>query len=195
MTQDRFAHIRTVFLDRDGVLNEKMPEGRYVTCHQEFHVLPGVAAAIARLNRKGMRVIVVSNQRGVALGLYRASDVDSIHAGLRTSLESEAAYVDGIYYCPHDKGQCGCRKPLSGLFQQAVTKFPDIDPHSSIMIGDSLSDMEFGRRLEMICILIEGDPARRKSGIEQARGLADFTCTSLPEAIDLLLEAPPQGKI
>jgi D-glycero-D-manno-heptose 1,7-bisphosphate phosphatase len=195
MTRDKFAHLRTVFLDRDGVLNEKMPEGQYVTCREEFHLLPGVAEAIARLNGKGFRVIVVSNQRGIALGLYTASDLDLIHAWLRRSLETSGAHLDGIYYCPHDKGQCACRKPMPGLFEQAVMNFPDIDAHCSMMIGDSLSDMEFGRSLGMTCILIEGDPTRRKSGIEQARGLADFTCASLAEAVDLLLAPLALGTV
>ena len=172
-----------------------MPEGQYVTCSEEFHLLPGVAEAIARLNCTGLRVILVSNQRGIALGLYTASDVDAIHAWLQRSLESREAHLDGIFYCPHDKGQCACRKPLPGLFEQALMNFPDIDARSSMMIGDSLSDMEFGRRLGMMCILIEGDPSRRKSGIEQARGMADFTCASLAEAVDLLLEAPARDKV
>ncbi len=194
MNQDRFGHLRTVFLDRDGVLNEKMPEGQYVTCREEFRLLSGVAEAIARLNRAGLRVILVSNQRGIALGLYTTADVDAIHASLRSFLRIRGAHLDGIYYCPHDKGECDCRKPMPGLFEQAVLNFPDIDAHSGVMIGDSLSDMEFGRRLGMMCILIEGDPVHRKSGIEEARGLADLRCSSLAEAVDLLLEARPLVK-
>src|SRR3954465_5605084 len=120
MTHDRIRHLRTVFLDRDGVLNEKMPEGRYVTCLEEFYLLPGVVEAIGRLNCAGLRVILVSNQRGVALGLYTAADVDAIHAWLQTVLENHGAHLDGIYYCPHDKNQCNCRKPMRGLFEQAV---------------------------------------------------------------------------
>jgi D-glycero-D-manno-heptose 1,7-bisphosphate phosphatase len=188
MNQDRFGHLRTVFLDRDGVLNEKMPEGRYVTFREEFRLLPGAAEAIARINRIGLRAILVSNQRGIALGLYTGEDVDAIHAWLQSFLAGRGARLDGIYYCPHDKGECDCRKPMPGLFEQAVMNFPDIDAQSSMMIGDSLSDMEFGRRLGMMCILIEGDPTRRKPGIEQARGLANFTCASLAEAVDLLLD-------
>ena len=116
MAHDRIRHLRTVFLDRDGVLNEKMPEGQYVTSPEEFHLLPGVAEAIGRLNCAGLRVILVSNQRGIALGLYTAADVDAIHAGLQTVLENHGAQLDGIYYCPHDKSQCNCRKPMPGLF-------------------------------------------------------------------------------
>ena len=169
-------------------MNEKMPEGQYVTRWEQFRLLPGVADAIRRLNHAGMRIILVSNQRGIALGLYTASDVDRIHGGLLSVLESHDAHLDGIYYCPHDKGECDCRKPLPGLFEQAVANFPDIDASTSVMIGDSLSDIEFGRSLGMRCIFIEGDPTHRKSGAGKAQQLADVSCTSLPHAVDLLLE-------
>lgn len=187
--RDRLRHVRTVFLDRDGVVNQKMPEGQYVTGPEDFHLLPGVADALGRLNRSGLRVLVVSNQRGIALGLYTADDVDNIHAGLQSALQSEGAHLDGIYYCPHDKGQCDCRKPMPGLFHQAVTSFPEVRASTSLMIGDSLSDIEFGRHLGMMCAFIEGDSTRRKPGSEQARRLADFACASLPEVVDMLLEA------
>ena len=186
--QQRRHPVRTVFLDRDGVLNEKMPEGKYVTRWEEFRLLPGVAEAIRRLNHAGIRVMLVSNQRGIALGLYSAADVDRIHGELRSLLERHDAHLDGIYYCPHDRGQCDCRKPLPGLFEQAVMNFPDIDASSSVMIGDSLSDIEFGRRLGMVCFFIESDPMIRKAGAGKAQQLADFSCTSLPEAVDRLLE-------
>lgn len=188
ISRERLPHLRTVFLDRDGVVNEKMPEGQYVTSREEFHLLPGVADAISRLNRAGIRVILVSNQRGIALGLYTAEDVDAIHVALQASLESLGGHLDGIYYCPHDKGECDCRKPLPGLFEQAAMNFPGLEAQSSIMIGDSLSDIEFGRRLGMSCVFIEGDPMRRKPGSEQARQTADLTCPSLAAAVDFLLE-------
>ncbi len=189
MSRDIFLHVRTVFLDRDGVVNEKMPEGQYVTRREEFRLLPGVADAIGRLNRAGLRVILVSNQRGIALGLYSNADVDAIHAALQETLESHGAHLDGIFYCPHDKGECDCRKPLPGLFRQAATDFPDLEAKASMMIGDSLSDIEFARRLGMPCVLIEGDPARRKPGSEEARQIADLSCPSLAAAVDFLLEA------
>jgi histidinol-phosphate phosphatase family protein len=106
--------LRTVFLDRDGVLNEKMPEGRYVTAWAEFRLLAGVPEAIARLNRAGLRVIVVSNQRGIALGLYSAADVEAIHTEWQRLLQASGAHVDAFYFCPHDKEQCDCRKPAAG---------------------------------------------------------------------------------
>jgi D-glycero-D-manno-heptose 1,7-bisphosphate phosphatase len=182
--------LKTVFLDRDGVLNEKLPEGQYVTRWSKFHLLTGVAEAIGRLNRAGLRVVVVSNQRGVSLGLYTAADVNDIHKGLQNLLANHGAHVDGFYFCPHDRGLCTCRKPLPGLFEQAVAEFPAIDAASSAMIGDSMSDIEFGRRLGMLTVFIEGDLERRKPGAEAAGELADLRFPSLVEAVDELLANP-----
>jgi D-glycero-D-manno-heptose 1,7-bisphosphate phosphatase len=176
-----------VFLDRDGVINEKMPEGRYVTRWDEFHLLPDVVQAIAMLNRAGVRVVVVSNQRGVALGLYSPEDVRALHAQLQQELAKVGARVDGFYFCPHDKGVCECRKPLGGMFEQAVAEFPSITAATSVMIGDSKSDMEFGRRLGMRAVFIEGDAERRGPGADEARALAGWRCGSLLEAVERLI--------
>ena len=178
--------LQTIFLDRDGVLNRKMPEGRYVTSVGDFHILRGVPEAIARLNRAGIRVIVVSNQRGIALGLYSGADVDSIHAGFQNMLKAHGAHVDAFYFCSHDKGQCDCRKPLTGMFDLARRDFPGISSATSAMIGDSLSDIEFGRRLGMLTVFIEGGPERQKPGALSAAGLADLRFPSLAAAVDAL---------
>jgi D-glycero-D-manno-heptose 1,7-bisphosphate phosphatase len=183
-----FPHdLNAVFLDRDGVLNEKMPEGRYVTGWHEFHLLPGVPQAIARLNRAGLRVVVVSNQRGIALGLYTAADVEYIHASLQNLLKAHGAHLDAFYFCPHDKKECNCRKPLPGLFEQAAAQFPDLAAETSVMIGDSLSDIEFGRRLGMKTIFIEAAPEHQKPGAHLAAEMADLSSPSLPQAVELLL--------
>lgn len=176
----------TIFLDRDGVVNEKMPEGKYVTSWAEFHLLPGVAEAIARLNHAGLRVIVVSNQRGIALGLYTAAQVEAIHDQLQETLKAHGAHVDAFYFCPHDKGQCDCRKPLPGMFEQAQKDFPEITAATSAMIGDSLSDIEFGRRLGMRTIFLDGDPERQQPGAAEAAALADARFPSLREAVEAL---------
>jgi D-glycero-D-manno-heptose 1,7-bisphosphate phosphatase len=180
--------MKTVFLDRDGVINDKMPEGRYVTSWAEFHLLPGVAEAIAKLNQAGLRVVVVSNQRGISLGLYTAADVLSIHSALQNLLSSHGAHVDGFYFCPHGRGECNCRKPLPGLFEQAVAEFPEIAAATSVMIGDSKSDVEFGRRLGMTVVFIDGDPKLQKPGNEAAGDLADLRFPSLAEAVKALLK-------
>ncbi len=179
----------TIFLDRDGVVNEKRPEGSYVTRWEEFHLLPGVAEAIARLNRAGLRVIVVSNQRGIALGLYSAADLEAIHARLQQELALSGAHIDAFYFCPHDKNACDCRKPLPGMFLQAQRDFPSIDAATSVMIGDSAVDVEFGRRLGMRTLFIDGDPALQKPGTHEAGNAATARFPSLAAAVDALLAA------
>ena len=185
--------VRTVFLDRDGVINEKAPEGEYVCRPEQLKLLEGAAEAIARLNRAHVRVIVVSNQRGVALGLYSIEDLRTIQAAMKEMLAAKGAHLDGIYFCPHDRGTCNCRKPLPGLFEQAQADCPEIDPASSVMIGDSLSDVEFGRALDMRTIFIEGPPERQKPGAERAREFADGQAKSLAAAVESLLRDPAEA--
>ena len=179
--------LRTVFLDRDGILNEKMPEGQYVTRWEDFHVLPGVPEALRKLKDAGLRVVVVSNQRGIARGFFLASDLDGIHNAFERLLGRAGAHIDAFFVCPHDHGQCNCRKPLPGLFEQAVAKFPDITAATSVMIGDSLSDIEFGRNLGMKTIYIDGDPERDRRGADEAGELTDLRFGSLAEAVEALL--------
>ena len=178
-----------MFLDRDGVLNEKLPEGKFVSTSADLRMLPGAGAAVARLNRSGMRVMVVSNQRGVALGLYTAADVEAVHASLAGELRGHGAHIDAFYFCPHDRAQCGCRKPLPGMFEQARADFPDLTAATSLMVGDSLSDIEFGRRLGMETVFIEGPPERQKPGAIEAAALADHRFASLDQAVAVLLAA------
>lgn len=185
--------LRTVFLDRDGILNEKMPEGRYVTSWSEFKLLPGVPESLGRLNRAGMRVIVVSNQRCIALGICAAQDVEAIHIAFQNLLLSFGAHVDAFYFCPHNDGQCNCRKPLPGLYELAVSAYPDINSESSVMIGDSLSDIEFGRGIGMLTVLVDGNPEGRKPGFRAAVEIADLHFPTLTQAVDSLLnkKEPP----
>lgn len=181
------AGLRTVFLDRDGVLNKKLPEGSYVRSWSEFELLPGVPEAIIKLKFAGYRVLVVSNQRGIALGLYTIDTVRQIHAEFQKLLLAKGTSVDGFYFCPHDRTGCNCRKPMPGLFEDAKADFPDITADTSAMIGDSLSDIEFGQRLGMRTILVQGDPSRQKLTATMAGELADMRCSSLLEAVETLL--------
>lgn len=130
--------------------------------------------------------MVVSNQRGIALKLYTAEDVRAIHLRLQDLLARHGAHVDAFYICPYDKMECNCRKPLPGMFVQAAREFSDISAADSVMIGDSLSDMEFGARLGIPTILIEGDLERWKTGIEGAHLLAGQRFPSFAEAVNVL---------
>jgi D-glycero-D-manno-heptose 1,7-bisphosphate phosphatase len=139
--------MRAAFLDRDGVINRNAPIGDYIRSVREFELLPGVANAIRVLNQMQFRVIVVTNQRGVARGLMTASDVEEIHESLRAQVNQSGAHIDAIYYCPHEEDTCDCRKPATGMFLQALKDFPDIELTDSVVIGDSPSDMDAAKAL------------------------------------------------
>lgn len=178
--------IRFVFLDRDGVINQKAPEGQYISEWSKFKLLPGAAEAIARLNQSRRTVIVVTNQRGIALGHYSESDLVGMHARLQEELARNGARLDAIYYCPHDKNACECRKPKPGLFLDAFRDYPDASPENSLIIGDSLSDIEAGRGLGMQAYFIRGAMETRKPGAEQAEKLANAAFDSLADAVAAL---------
>jgi len=172
-----------VFLDRDGVINRKLPEGEYASSWDQFHLLPGAVEAIAKLNQSGRTVIVVTNQRGVALGYYTEADVRAVHGELQKHLNQSGAHIDAFYFCPHDKNQCDCRKPKTGLFEQALRDFPKASGRNSIVIGDSLSDIEVARNFGAPSIFIQGDPELQKPGADKAQSLADAYSESLSDAV------------
>lgn len=182
-----FNGIQYVFLDRDGVINRKAPEGVYVFHWRDFHLLPGVESAIASLNRSGRRVIVVTNQRGIALGLYSSADVEMLHRELQEHLATHGAHIDAFYYCPHDENQCDCRKPKTGLFEEAFRDFPEASSANSIVFGDSISDIKAAHRLGMPAVFIEGDAETRKPGSNEAAELANAVSPSLLGAVEKYL--------
>ena len=137
---------RAVFLDRDGVINQKL-ENDYVKSWDEFCFLPGVFEAIRIIKEKGYLVIVVTNQRGIAKGLMTEKDLEEIHRRMIEELKKHGACIDDIFYCPHDiSDNCNCRKPKPGLLIQAQRKW-DIDFTQSYIIGDSNSDIEAGQQV------------------------------------------------
>jgi len=180
---DRFRNIDFVFLDRDGVINKKAPEGKYTWRWADFHPQPGMESAIAALNRSGKRVIVITNQRGVALGLYRLEDVALFHTLLQKYLESFGAHIDAFYVCPHDINQCNCRKPGTGLLQQAFRDFPAASTKNSVLIGDSLSDMQAARGFELPAIFIQNDSDSGRESRRSAASLATAVSESLNNAV------------
>jgi len=186
----RGKQIKTVFLDRDGVINRKPPEGDYVKRWEEFEFLPRAPEALKLLKRAGMKVIIVTNQRGIARGLMTERDLEEIHKRMLAELARFQASVDAIYYCPHEEGVCDCRKPRVGLFRQAQKDFPDIDFASSAVIGDSLKDMEAGTQLGCLTILIANSTQKERLCNEAlAKGVRiDAIVSSLFEAAQLLID-------
>lgn len=143
-----------VFLDRDGVINRE--RGIHTWRVADFEILPGVIEAVAAIRRAGLLSIVVTNQSGIALGMYGHADVAEVHAYLHRQLASHGAQLDAVYYCPHhpDKGRCLCRKPGSLLFERAIARF-GIDPARSLMIGDRPRDIEAAAAVGVRGILVD----------------------------------------
>jgi histidinol-phosphate phosphatase family protein len=171
---------KAAFLDRDGVINRKPPEGKYVTRWEELEILPGVPEAIVLLTRAGYCVLAVSNQRCVAKGLLTVSELESIHERLCQELETKGAHLTKIYYCPHDNNPpCSCRKPAPGMLLKAARE-NGIKLESSWMVGDSEVDIQAGRRAGCRTVRIgEGDTA--------ATG-ASLLAPTLLEAVHRVLE-------
>jgi D-glycero-D-manno-heptose 1,7-bisphosphate phosphatase len=130
---------RCLFLDRDGVVNAAPPAGEYIRRWDEFHLLPEVVSWIRLFKAAGFLAIVVTNQRGIALGQYSEADLEALHEKMRIELADRGAILDDIFYCPHAEGACDCRKPLPGMVLQAQRKW-DIDLSASLLIGDGERD-------------------------------------------------------
>ena len=149
---------RIVFLDRDGTLNEEV---HYLHRREDLKLIPGVPQALRLLKQAGYRLVVVTNQAGVARGYYKESDVEALHRYMNRVLEREGAAVDAYYYCPHHpehglgkyKTQCRCRKPGTGMFEMAEKDF-EVDKAHSFMVGDKLLDVEAGRNYGIASILV-----------------------------------------
>ena len=147
-----------VFLDRDGTINEQMG---YINHISRFHLLPGVASAIRRLNEMQIPVIVVTNQSGLARGYFPEQLLTEVHEKMHQQLADEGARVDGIYICPHHpeakeeryRLDCGCRKPKTGLLKQASQEL-NINLESSFMVGDRWSDLRCGVKAGTTPILV-----------------------------------------
>lgn len=143
---------KAVFLDRDGIINQKAAPHHYISRPEDFVILPGVPKAIKLLNDAGYLVIVVTNQRGVARGLVTKEQVKCVHTYLQNELRKKGAHIDAFYVCPHEKGECCCRKPNIGLFLMAEHDL-SINKSCSWMVGDSETDVEAGRRYGVRSIL------------------------------------------
>ena len=145
----------TLFLDRDGVINRRLP-GAYVNCVEDFEFLEGVLEAIAAFSKVFGRIIVVTNQQGIGKGLMTVEQLDVVHQEMLTSIEKAGGHIDAIYFCPDLRSQKdNSRKPNPSMALEAQKDFPEIDFKKSVMIGDSVSDILFGNRLEMKTIFIE----------------------------------------
>ena len=184
---------RAVFLDRDGTINEEVG---YVNHIERFHLLPRVGEAVRLLNQHEWKVVVITNQSGVARGYFPEPLIHQVHKKMKDLLRKEGAHLDGIYYCPHHpdigvppyRQKCRCRKPATGLIDEAVKEL-DLDCSLSYMVGDRGVDIEFGQQIGAKAILVftgygkgEWEYSRDKWKIKP-----DYVAEGLFEAVQWIL--------
>ena len=169
--------VGAVFLDRDGTLNKKAPEGKYIRTWKEFEFLPYTFESLRLLNKTSYKIIVVTNQRGIALRKIRKKNLEYLHRRMVERIEKNGGRIDKIYVCPHDNGECRCRKPLAGLLDLAKEEF-GIKLEESWVIGDRPSDIYMGLSRNCKTIYLGED------------NLVDcyFKVNNLKEAVDIILK-------
>ena len=173
---------KAVFLDRDGTIAR---DAHYCRRVEDFEVFPTVPEAIRLLNDSGFKVVVVTNQSGIARGYFTEETLTQIHRKMRDTLGNHGAWVDAIYHCPHhpDEG-CECRKPGTALFRQAAHDL-DIDLARSYVVGDMQMDIDAGKSLGCGTVLVTTGP---NGGIDIVTP-PDYTASNLLEATKWITKA------
>lgn len=173
---------KAIFLDRDGVVNRKVPEGDYITRWEEVDFLPGVMEAVRRFNQASFLVVIATNQRGIARNRLIEADLQAIHARMINKFRQAGAIITAIYYCPHEVGVgCGCRKPDPGMLLRAAREH-GIDLATSWMVGGTAADIEAGKRASCKTTWI-GEIEHRST----APVIPDVAAASLSEAVEQIL--------
>jgi len=181
---------KLIFIDRDGVIN-KDPGGwtkySYVTKWEEFFFIDGSIEALKNLKDAGYRVCLVSNQGGISKGYFTKEDLERVNEKMLAEIEKAGGKIDGLYYCTHhDKDNCECRKPKTGLIERAVRE-KDVDLKNTFIIGDSLRDVEAGKRMGMKTIFVLSG----KTPLSDAQNWhirADHIMKDLREAVEWILK-------
>jgi histidinol-phosphate phosphatase family protein len=175
-----------VFLDRDGTV---MEDAHHIRSPDQVRLIPGAAAAVKQINDAGARAIVVTNQSGIARGLFKIEDYEAVRRRFESLLEAEGARIDASYFCPHhpSTGPCPCRKPATEMFERAMRDFR-LEPKNVAYIGDRWRDVVASKRLGgrgiMITSQMTTDEDRRQA---QEDGIA--TAASLGDAVEMLFRS------
>jgi histidinol-phosphate phosphatase family protein len=146
--------MKTIFLDRDGVINRNPPNKGYVRKWAEFTFIPNARKAIRELTESGYRIIVITNQAGIGRGLYSEQSLADIHSRMVDEISKTGGTIDAVYYCPHhpDAG-CECRKPKPGMLIRAAREH-NIELSNAYLIGDVPTDIEAGQRVGTTTLLV-----------------------------------------
>ncbi len=173
----RFDKSWTLFIDRDGVINKRRVDD-YVKSWKEFEFLPGVLESMKIFAEIFGKIIVVTNQQGIGKGLMTEKTLHEIHKKMCNEIEKAGGKVDAVFYCPDLKNKAGnCRKPAIKMFENAKNRFPEIIPEKSLMIGDSESDILFGKNAGMLTTFIG----------ENAKFSADYYSPTLKDFAEKLI--------
>ncbi len=181
---------RAVFLDRDGTIIEHVD---YVYDCSQVKLIPRASEAIRLLNESGFKVIIITNQPGVARGYFTEETVREINKYIQECLAKAEARIDKVYYCPHHADgiieeyakECDCRKPKPGMIESAVREL-GIDLEGSFVIGDRTIDVEAGDRAGCKTILLANED--RPNNMKETATIADYVAPDLYEAVKWLLE-------
>jgi D-glycero-D-manno-heptose 1,7-bisphosphate phosphatase len=146
--------MQTIFLDRDGVINQIRPQGDYVKSWEEFRFLPGACGAIAQLTRARFRLLVVTNQACVGKGIVSWATEQEIHERMMQDIERAGGKIEAVLCCPHVKDdRCGCRKPAPGLLQRAHDEY-GVDLRQALLVGDTLTDVQTAAAVGIPAIMV-----------------------------------------
>lgn len=175
--------MKIIFLDRDGVINRDPGFGGYVTSWQEFDFLPGSLEALKKLHQTGYTVIVISNQGGVAKGLYTQKALDEITKNMLAQVEQAGGRIRAVHYCPHqDEDNCNCRKPKTGLFARA-TKGIQVNFVETYFVGDNRRDVLAAKAIGAKSIFVLSGNTK----LEELDVKPDFIARDLLEAVEKIV--------
>ena len=147
----------TLFLDRDGVINKKL-EQRYVTNFDEFVFVKNSDVAIRKLHKIFKRILIVTNQQGIGKGIMTEDDLNLLHLQMQRKLSVDFDLIDKIYFCPClEVDNCNCRKPKTGMLENAKLDFPDMKIEDSFLVGDSDSDIIAGKKFGLSTIKVSSE--------------------------------------
>jgi len=180
--------MKTIFLDRDGVINRYPGDSEYVKSWSEFYFLPKVKASLKKLSDHGFKIFIVSNQAGVSKGIFSQKSLDLITKNMLHELSEYNINIAGVYYCTHrPEDNCSCRKPKTGLIDMAIAKLKDdglkIEPSHSYFIGDTIRDIETGKAAGLKTILVFSGKEKPQNQ-NNWQTLPDLVARDLSAAVD-----------
>jgi len=176
---------KAVFIDRDGTINVNV---EYLDDPNNFKMYPGVAKGIKLLKKNGFKIIVITNQSGIARGYFSKETLEKIHERMKSELLKKGATIDAIYYCPHHPDDnCDCRKPQTGLFKKAF-KDLNIDSSKSFIIGDKMLDVEAGYKMGLKTILVPEDKEKVEKEMRTTNIKPDFVSKNFYSGVRWILK-------